>query len=198
MSLFGAEIEARPKSNGECEWSFINRSRKHNVGRACRRMSALPSLVRCPHFLLSRLCMCAKFHARLLFICFLSSTVGNIPHDATEMSMTAEFSMIGTVNNFRFASKLHFSLPCLPSHRLGNFCLTISRRHCDIFALGSIVTDRESGQPKGFGFCYFADIESARSAVRQMDRIQFRGRTLRVALADEAAAGTSRTLSRFL
>jgi RNA recognition motif-containing protein len=56
----------------------------------------------------------------------------------------------------------------------------------------SIVTDRESGQPKGFGFCNFADADSARSAVRQMDRIQFRGRTLRVALADEAAAGIAR------
>ncbi len=161
--------------------------------RHCRLWFAL-----CPLILLSRLCKCAKYHAQFFFICFLSSTVGNIPHDATEMSMTAEFSMIGTVNNFRCASKLYFPLPCLLSHQFGDFCLAISRRHCDTFADGSIVTDRESGQPKGFGFCYFADIESARSAVRQMDRIQFRGRTLRVALADEAAAGTSRSSFRFL
>ncbi len=44
------------KSNGECEWSFINRSRKpwpeSRLVRACRRMSALPYLVRSlsPHF----------------------------------------------------------------------------------------------------------------------------------------------------
>jgi RNA recognition motif-containing protein len=48
-----------------------------------------------------------------------------------------------------------------------------------------LAVDRESGQPKGYGLCYFLDADTAASAVRKMNRAVFRGRTLRVALADE-------------
>ena len=77
-------------------------------------------------------------------------TVGNLPADATEQALIAEFSSVGAVSSFR------------------------------------ITHDRETGQAKGFGMCTFLDSDTAALAVRRMNRSLFRGRTLRVALAEES------------
>ena len=49
----------------------------------------------------------------------------------------------------------------------------------------TIVTDRDTGKPKGFGFCDFTDSETAKSAIRNLDKHDFHGRSLRVAFADD-------------
>ncbi|VDP00235.1 unnamed protein product [Heligmosomoides polygyrus] len=43
-----------------------------------------------------------------------------------------------------------------------------------------IVTDRETGRPKGFGFCEFADEAGAENAVNTLNGTDFNGRSLRV------------------
>ncbi|KAF8308983.1 hypothetical protein DL93DRAFT_2086333 [Clavulina sp. PMI_390] len=47
-----------------------------------------------------------------------------------------------------------------------------------------LVFDRESGKPKGFGFCEYYDHESAKSAVRNLNGHDVKGRPLRIDLAD--------------
>ncbi|KAJ7628481.1 hypothetical protein FB45DRAFT_918385 [Roridomyces roridus] len=47
-----------------------------------------------------------------------------------------------------------------------------------------LVFDRETGKPKGYGFCEFADHETALSAVRNLHNTDVGGRSLRIDLAD--------------
>jgi len=48
-----------------------------------------------------------------------------------------------------------------------------------------IVTDRETGRSRGFGFVSMADSEGARNAIAQMDGVMVDGRSLRVNEAEE-------------
>ncbi|TKR80885.1 hypothetical protein L596_014872 [Steinernema carpocapsae] len=49
-----------------------------------------------------------------------------------------------------------------------------------------MVHDRDTGKPKGYGFCEFVDIQSAESAIRSLNGYELNGRQLRV---DSAAGG---------
>ncbi|VDO33083.1 unnamed protein product [Haemonchus placei] len=48
-----------------------------------------------------------------------------------------------------------------------------------------IVYDRETGRPKGFGFCEFADQAGAQNAVNTLNGTDFNGRSLRVNYANK-------------
>lgn len=54
--------------------------------------------------------------------------------------------------------------------------------HIFVFRL---VYDRETGKPKGYGFCEYQDQETALSAMRNLNGREFSGRALRV---DNAAS----------
>lgn len=56
------------------------------------------------------------------------------------------------------------------------------RLHLHVFRL---VYDRETGKPKGYGFCEYQDQETALSAMRNLNGREFSGRALRV---DNAAS----------
>lgn len=43
--------------------------------------------------------------------------------------------------------------------------------------------DRETGKPKGYGFCEYQDVETAQSALRNLNNTDFNGRPLRVGVA---------------
>ena len=43
--------------------------------------------------------------------------------------------------------------------------------------------DRETGKPKGYGFCEYQDVETAQSAMRNLNNHDFNGRPLRVGVA---------------
>ncbi|KAJ3880724.1 hypothetical protein F5051DRAFT_148766 [Lentinula edodes] len=47
-----------------------------------------------------------------------------------------------------------------------------------------LVFDRDTGKPKGYGFCEFTDHETASSAVRNLNNYEVGGRPLRIDLAD--------------
>jgi len=51
------------------------------------------------------------------------------------------------------------------------------------------VYDRETGKPKGYGFCEYKDQETALSAMRNLNGYEIGGRTLRV---DNACTEKSR------
>lgn len=56
--------------------------------------------------------------------------------------------------------------------------------HCS-----SLVYDRETGKPKGYGFCEYKDQETALSAMRNLNAFDLNGRPLRV---DNAASEKSK------
>jgi RNA recognition motif-containing protein len=58
-----------------------------------------------------------------------------------------------------------------------------------------MVFDRETGKPKGFGFCTYPDPQTAASAVRNLNNYDVGGRQLRVDFADmdESEAQASRS-----
>lgn len=64
----------------------------------------------------------------------------------------------------------------------------------DIFKeAGPVVTfrmmfDRETGKPKGFGFCEFQDVETAMCAVRNLNNYELNGRQLKVNFAEYESA----------
>ena len=55
----------------------------------------------------------------------------------------------------------------------------------NIYHIIRLVYDRESGKPKGYGFCEFQDKETASSAMRNLSGYELNGRSLRV---DSAAS----------
>ena len=58
-----------------------------------------------------------------------------------------------------------------------------------ISASFKLVYDRETGKPKGYGFCEYKDQETALSAMRNLNGFEIAGRTLRV---DNACTEKSR------
>lgn len=50
-----------------------------------------------------------------------------------------------------------------------------------------IITDRETGKSRGFGFVGYSTAQEAETAIREMDGREFMGRSVRVSLAQERA-----------
>ena len=74
---------------------------------------------------------------------------------------------------------------------VGNIAYGVSEEQLiDIFReAGPVVSfrlmfDRETGKPKGFGFCEFQDVETAMCAVRNLNNYELNGRQLKINFAD--------------
>lgn len=52
-----------------------------------------------------------------------------------------------------------------------------------------VVTDRETGRPKGFGFCEYFDIPTAASAQRNLNGHEINGRKIHVDFAEDKERG---------
>ncbi|KDQ13758.1 hypothetical protein BOTBODRAFT_33198 [Botryobasidium botryosum FD-172 SS1] len=59
-----------------------------------------------------------------------------------------------------------------------------------------LVFDRETGKPRGYGFCEFLDHETAMSAVRNLNNADVGGRPLRIDLADSDPFLEGKTTTR--
>lgn len=53
----------------------------------------------------------------------------------------------------------------------------------------SVVTDRETGQPRGFAFVEMASEDAAKKAVSELNGKELQGRTLRVDIAEDRRGG---------
>ena len=67
---------------------------------------------------------------------------------------------------------------------VGTLCVCNICTWC-LLLLSRLVYDRETGKPKGYGFCEYQDQETALSAMRNLNGREFSGRALRV---DNAAS----------
>jgi len=61
----------------------------------------------------------------------------------------------------------------------------------------NVVTDRDTGQPRGFAFVEMSDSESAQSAIAQLNGTDLHGRTLNVNEARPKPAGGGGGARRF-
>ncbi|KAF2288916.1 hypothetical protein GH714_023275 [Hevea brasiliensis] len=52
-----------------------------------------------------------------------------------------------------------------------------------------VITDRDSGRSRGFGFVDYSSVESASSALSAMDGQELHGRNIRVSYAQERPSG---------
>ena len=52
-----------------------------------------------------------------------------------------------------------------------------------------VISDRDTGRSRGFGFVSFADDQAARTAMAEMDGTEFDGRTIKVNEAQERTGG---------
>ena len=95
--------------------------------------------------------------------------VGNIPYEATEEKLKDIFSEVGQVGKKDIS--------------------TISLNNSLLLVTFKLVYDRETGKPKGYGFCEYKDQETALSAMRNLNGVEIAGRTLRV---DNACTEKSR------
>jgi len=59
-----------------------------------------------------------------------------------------------------------------------------------------LMTERDSGKAKGFGFCEYKDPQHAQSAIRNLNNQELHSRSLRVALAEEALGDDERSERR--
>jgi RNA recognition motif-containing protein len=61
-------------------------------------------------------------------------------------------------------------------------------RHGDVESV-NVITDRETGRPRGFGFVEMDDASAAEAAMRALDGSDFGGRSLRVNEAQDRKGG---------
>lgn len=57
------------------------------------------------------------------------------------------------------------------------------------FAVRRLVSDKDTGKPKGYAFCEYHDIHAAEAAVRNLNSTELGGRQLRVDYAEDHSRG---------
>ncbi len=68
---------------------------------------------------------------------------------------------------------------------------------CGDVVEAKVITDRETGRSRGFGFVTYQDGESANRAIAELDGSTLDGRTIRVNEANERPARDNRSSNRW-
>ena len=115
-----------------------------------------------------------------------------MPFSVTEEMLLEVLREAGEILSFRQAreqsrARVVHSVFCMCVRALVSFALTVAHA-------ARLVTDKETGKPKGFGFCEYRDAETAASAVRNLNGRELHGRTMRVAC--ETGASVVRVADR--
>lgn len=139
-------------------------------------------------------------HEVSLSVVVMLRTVGNLPFDITEQALTDLFSTAGPVKSMRYAYEIASA-----SHRpallwcsvlkLCTHVMSICMYACLLLRIivvikvylvpFRLVTDRETGRFKGFGFCEFYDVATAESAFRNLSGHDINGRSIRIDFAED-------------
>ncbi len=125
----------------------------------------------------------------------MAFVVGNIPYDATEEQLVHICEEVGPVVSFRYALFFFFFnlLLILVLYRMSLPCSKLQTPldliSIFLFLVVRLVLDRETGKPKGYGFCEFRDEETALSARRNLQGYEINGRQLRVDFAENEKGG---------
>ena len=68
---------------------------------------------------------------------------------------------------------------------------------CGTIAEAKVITDRETGRSRGFGFVTFEDEQSATRAIEELDGATLDGRTIRVDKANDRPRNEGRSGNRW-
>ena len=77
-------------------------------------------------------------------------------------------------------------------------CIFLCFTYCLALIIARLVYDRETGKPKGYGFCEYQDLETAQSAMRNLNNHDFNGRPLRVGVAAGEQKDENRSMQQAL
>ena len=111
------------------------------------------------------------------------SAVGNLAYDLSDQDVIDYFGKVGPVKTVRQV----FTTGIYPVFSCVMFLLRFILAHSNPSPLPCrcrIVTERETGKPRGFGFIEFFDIPTAESAIRNLSGSELNGRTIRIVFAE--------------
>nr|GMD65797.1 glycine-rich RNA-binding protein 2, mitochondrial-like [Ipomoea batatas] len=86
----------------------------------------------------------------------------------------------------------HMVRMTVPEGSILQLCLGVYDVICSIAVFSRVITDRDSGRSRGFGFVNFTEAESANEALSAMDGQQLQGRNIRVSYAQERSGSGPR------
>lgn len=98
--------------------------------------------------------------------------VGNLTFNTTEDHLREKFSFVGLVLLHRY----------LVTRLTSSYYRLYVPQHCIVGPVKSIriLTDKETGKPKGFAFVEYFDTNAALSAIKHLDQTELNGRKIKV------------------
>ena len=113
----------------------------------------------------------------------LSSKLGNILRQG--VSQNGQLPMMSMLNSVRgLASSTKLFIGGL-SYGTDDLSLKDAFSQFGDVTEARVITDRDTGRSRGFGFVNFSDTESANDALKSMDGQELNGRNIRVSYANE-------------
>lgn len=104
--------------------------------------------------------------------------MGNLAYDLSEQDVIDFFSKVGPVKAIRYVRSDVHAYTQRHMHILTSAHSNPQPKSC------RIVTERDTGKPRGFGFVEFYDIPTAESCIRNLNGADLNGRQIRIVFAE--------------